>query len=262
MGSGSTPMKLAAIDSQTGFFQSFTCSMQGVAGFGPAGAALPGTNAYFDDLVASAKIPNVFATQLCDASGTLWLGGYDPSATTGAPQYVPLASGALSQVYYSVGLTSVTVAGTTVPIATTKLPDSAVDTGTAGFLLATTAYDALTAAIQKDAAFTKALGASFFTTQGGGVACAASKATKAALDAALPPLTLTFGSVSIQAAPTESYLFAYMGEAWCSALITDPSVSSELPLASIIGSPILRSSVVIFDREKNRIGFAPHAACP
>jgi hypothetical protein len=24
----------------------------------------------------------------------------------------------------------------------------------------------------------------------------------------------------------------------------------------------LRSSIVIFDREKNRIGFAPHAACP
>ena len=89
-----------------------------------------------------------------------------------------------------------------------------------------------------------------------------STATKAALDAALPPLTLTFGSVSIQAAPTESYLFPYMGEAWCSALLTDPSVSSELPLASIIGSPILRSSIVIFDREKNRIGFAPHAACP
>jgi hypothetical protein len=24
----------------------------------------------------------------------------------------------------------------------------------------------------------------------------------------------------------------------------------------------LRSRIVIFDREKNRIGFAPHAACP
>jgi len=262
IGSASTPVKLAAIDSQTGFFQSFTCSIQGVAGFGPAGAALPGTNAYFDDLVASAKVPNVFATQLCDGSGTLWLGGYDPSATTGAPQYVPLTSGVLSQVYYSVNLTSVTVAGTTVPIATAQFPDSVVDTGTAGFLLETTAYDALTAAIQNDAAFTKALGSSFFTTEAGGVACAPSTASKAALDAALPPLTLTFGSVSIQAAPTESYLFPYMGEAWCSALLTDPSVSSELPLASIIGSPILRSSIVIFDREKNRIGFAPHAACP
>ncbi|MGD0524506.1 MAG: pepsin-like aspartic protease [Polyangiaceae bacterium] len=262
LGSAATPVKLAAIDTQSDFFQDFTCSMQGVAGFGPAGAALPGTNAYFDDLVASAKMPDVFATQLCDGSGTLWLGGYDPSAATGAPQYVPLASGALSDVYYSVSLTSVTVAGTTVPIATKQFADSVVDTGTAGFLLQTSAYDALTAAIQSDAAFTEALGSSFFASQTGGVACAASTATKAALDAALPPLTLTFGSVSIQAAPTDSYLFPYMGKAWCSSLVTDPSVSSELPLASIIGSPMLRSSIVVFDRAKNRIGFAPHAPCP
>ena len=34
------------------------------------------------------------------------------------------------------------------------------------------------------------------------------------------------------------------------------------PLASILGAPVLRSNVVIFDRAKKRIGFAPHAPCP
>jgi hypothetical protein len=262
MGTGATTVKFTAITSQSQFFQLFQCGeVEGVIGFGPAGSELPGTNAYFDDLVASAKIPNVFATQLCDNGGTLWLGGYDSSATTAAPQYVPMTGGFLAQGYYSVGLTSVAVNGTTIPVATAQYADSVVDTGTSGFLLQQTAYNALTAAIQADAAFTKVFGSSFFDTQGGNVACAASSATKASLDATLPALTLNFGSVAVQAAATESYLFPYEGEAWCSSLVTDASVSAELPIAAIIGSPILRSNIVIFDRAQKRIGFAPHTAC-
>jgi hypothetical protein len=262
MGSGAAPVKLVAIDSQRDFFQLFPCTMQGVMGFGPAGAALSGTEVFLDQLAANAHVPDVFATELCDDGGTLWLGGYDPSFTTAAPQYVPLSSGELSQVYYSVNLTSVTVDGTTVPIATAEDADSVVDTGTSGFLLQTAAYDALTAAIQSNAAFAQVFGASFFSSPG---ACAAVTETKDALDAMLPALTLTFGSnpgVSVRAAPTESYLFPEPTSSWCSALITDPSVFSEVPLASIIGSPMLRSNIVIFDLAQKRVGFAPHTACP
>jgi hypothetical protein len=152
-----------------------------------------------------------------------------------------------------------------VPIATASAADSVVDTGTSAFLLQTAAYDALTAAIQSNAAFTQVFGASFFATQPGAAACATRTETKEALDAALPPLTLTFGSgpgVSVQAAPTESYLYPYREGTWCSSLATDPAVFSEVPLASILGSPVLRSNVVIFDRASARVGFAPHTACP
>jgi hypothetical protein len=262
LGSGAAPVKLVAIDSQHDFFQLFPCTMQGVMGFGPPGAALSGTEVFFDQLAATAHVPDVFATELCDTGGTLWLGGYDPSFTTAAPQYVPMSSGELSQVYYSVNLTSVTVNGTTVPIATAEDADSVVDTGTSGFLLQTAAYDALTAALESNAAFAQVFGASFFSSQG---ACADVTETKEALDAMLPALTLTFGSnpgVAIPAAPTESYLYPQQSSSWCSALITDPSVFSEVPLASIIGSPILRSNIVIFDLAQKRVGFAPHTACP
>jgi hypothetical protein len=261
LGSAAAPVKLVAISSQRDFFQLFPCAMQGVMGFGPAGAALSGTQVFIDQLAAPAHVPEVFATELCDTAGTLWLGGYDPSFTTAAPQYVPLSSGALSPEYYAVNLTSVTVGGTTVPIATAAATDSVVDTGTSGFLLQTAAYDALTAAIQSNAVFAQVFGATFFSSQG---ACADVTETKDALDAMLPALTLTFGSnpgVSIQAAPTESYLFPDT-KSWCSALITDPSVFSEVPLASILGSPMLRSNIVIFDRAQKRVGFAPHTACP
>ncbi len=262
LGTDATHVRLAAIDTQSDFFQLFTCgTVQGVVGFGPAGAALAGTTPFFDDLVASSKIPDVFATELCDGAGTLWLGGYDPASATADPQYVPLTAGILSKIYYSVVLSSVAVGGTTVPIATEPYPDSVLDTGTSAFLLGTSAYDALTAAIQADAGFTKVFGPSFFSSADGD-SCAITALDKAQLDAELPPLTLKFGSVSVQALPTESYLFPYEGKVWCSALATDPSVSAELPLSSIVGSPILRSNVVVFDRAQKRVGFAPHAACP
>jgi hypothetical protein len=40
-----------------------------------------------------------------------------------------------------------------------------------------------------------------------------------------------------------------------------PSASFQ-DIAAILGAPILRSNVVIFDRANHRVGFAPHTACP
>jgi hypothetical protein len=87
--------------------------------------------------------------------------------------------------------------------------------------------------------------------------------TKAALDAALPALTLTFGTspaITVKALPTESYLFQYGGQ-WCSAIAAPPA-GTQFPIGAIMGAPVLRSNVVIFDRAQSRIGFAPHAPCP
>src|ERR1019366_4505529 len=103
----------------------------------------------------------------------------------------------------------ITANGTTVPI-TGQLPDSLVDTGTSEFLLNTTAYGAIVAAIQSDAMFTQVFGASFFPPAGTqSPACASVTQTKAALDAALPALTLTFGTspaITVKAVEPESYL--------------------------------------------------------
>ena len=90
--------------------------------------------------------------------------------------------------------------------------------------------------------------------------------TKEALDAALPPLTLTFGSspaVSVQATATESYLLTHGGGQWCPSVTPlAPDASSFPGIAAHLGAPLLASNVVIFDRANQRVGFAPHAACP
>jgi len=269
----STSVALVAIDSQSQFFTPGTfCDskepgLQGILGFGPGGAALPGTNAFFDQLVAATGIPNIFATELCDTSGTLWLGGYDPTFATAAPQYTSSAS-IYSDSYYAVGFTSVTVNGTTVPVATAQYGASLVDTGTNSFILPTSTFTAMTSAIAATTGFQTVFGyttassaAGWFT---GNNPCTQLSQTKAELDATLPPLTLTFGTppnaISVQAAPTESYLMQFQGM-WCSAMQPmDPG--TEFPFASVMGAPVLKSNIVIFDRENQQIGFAPHKACP
>ncbi|HEY3819885.1 MAG TPA: pepsin-like aspartic protease [Polyangiaceae bacterium] len=263
----SAEVDLVGIETQSMFFNPIECDsksggVQGVLGFGPKLAAVPGTNGYFDQLVGTGTVPDVFATELCNTGGTLWLGGYDPSHTTGAPQYVPLLTDSFSQLYYAVDLTSITVNGTTVPIASAQFEDSVVDTGTSIFLLGTTAFDALGAAIAKSSAFQSMVGGATFFADGCQQSTAFS-ATKASLDAALPALTLTFSSgATVQALPTESYLVAVASDVWCPALAQQAQSDQTFPFASVMGAAVLRSSVVVFDREKKRIGFAPHTACP
>jgi hypothetical protein len=95
-------------------------------------------------------------------------------------------------------------------------------------------------------------------------ACATVNMTKAALDAALPSLTLTFGTspaITVKAAPTESYLFQASSSTWCGT-IAGLDQSSSFPVGAIMGAPVLRSNVVVFDRAQSRIGFAPHTPCP
>jgi hypothetical protein len=266
----SVPVKFVAIDTQSMFFRpGVSCGAsasgyQGIIGFDRASAAVMGTNAFFDQFVAAKGIPDVFATQLCDNGGTLWLGGYDTNAATGAPQYTPFTTDAASSYYYTVDLQTIAVNGTTasVPI-TGQINDTVVDTGTTAFILATNAFNSLTTAIAGTPGFTQTFGAgaggaAWFSSQ---QPCGAPGATKAQIDAAMPGLTLTFGGgVTLQMPASESYLVSFGGY-WCSLMIAAPS-SAQFPLAALMGSPMLRSYITVFDRAGGRVGFVPHAACP
>ncbi len=262
-----TPLKFASISSQMSFFMQTKCDSssggyQGILGMGPGGAAIAGTTGFFDGFVATNKQPNVFAIQLCDTSGSLWLGGYDATAVTSPPQYTPMIA-ALSMYYYGVTLQSVAAGSTSAPVGSGQYTDSLVDTGTSAFLLDTTAFNTITAAIEASPAWTSAgFPSGFFPASAStGFSCANVSQTKAQLDAALPPLTLTFsGGATIQASPTESYLYSGGTGVWCPALVGN-TPSAQFPIASIIGAPLMRSSVVIFDRAQQRVGFAPHKPC-
>ena len=80
----------------------------------------------------------------------------------------------------------------------------------------------------------------------------------------LPPLTLSFGTtpaVAVKAVATESYLVSYGDGSWCPALLSYPS-SPSFPFDAVLGSPVLLSNVVIFDRAHHRVGVRSLSAVP
>ncbi|HEY6462874.1 MAG TPA: pepsin-like aspartic protease [Polyangiaceae bacterium] len=265
-------VKLGAITEESQFLVG-TCGggpPGGVIGFAWGADALPGTDGFFDQVVAAGALPDVFATRFCPTEGTLWLGGYDPAFTTASPQFTPmtLTGGAFTTGLgvYVVDLVSITVLGTTVPIASASFPGTMLDTGASVGSLPPDALSALTSAIASSPAFAQVFGSaasSFFTSTANHVALAQ---TKARLDAALPPVTLTFGAsnpISVQAVATEGYLVSNVPGEWSPSFAPRAPDDATYPgIAAILGPPILRSSIVIFDRAGKRIGFAPHAACP
>jgi hypothetical protein len=268
-------MRLAAIDKQRAFFHPITCGSsslpyQGILGLAPKGDAIPGTDAYFDRLVATRSVPNVFATELCDPGGHLWLGGYDRAFTTAPPEYTPFATSRDSKGAYVVDLESLSVGGETVYLPAPPYSDTILDTGNNAFFLPPAAFSTVALAVESSPGFAAAFGAdaggpdggaSLFSDTGG---CLTTSFTKSQLDSSLPAITLVFGKtapISVQATATESYLVPVGGGMWCSALyVLAPDTS--YPFVASLGAPVLRSNVVIFDRDAGRIGFAPHAACP
>ncbi len=289
-GSPTAEVKLAAINTEKGFFgipdecdfnSTDTGIFAGIIGFGPSGtgAAVPHTNVFFDDLVATG-VANIFTTQLCDTGGTLWLGGYDSTAfKAGAtPQYIPMLTGALAPFYYVVHLESVEVDGTTVTVPTGSYTSSVLDTGTSMLLIQATAFDAMATAIEADPAFKAVVtggaadagSVTFFSRQDCmnatfQPACMApsSTLTKAYLDANLPPVTFTLGTgptVTLQAPATESYLMNLDGQ-WCQAACGATPSMLTFPMAGIIGSEVLKSTIVIFDRANKQFGFVPWETC-
>jgi hypothetical protein len=276
---GSTFMRFVAIRSQSQFFEAEACgtapfTYEGVLGLAPLASAVGATDGYVDDLVAKGSVQNVFATELCEPGGHLWLGGYDPAFTTAPPQYTPFSTSSLSEYYYVVHLESIVVAGITVPIPTSQYTDTLLDTGNNTSFLSPAAFTAVTDAIMASSGFQAAFGAqyadpdsgfAFFSEAGN---CSDTTKTKDELDATLPPLTLVFQgtpNISVNAVATEAYLVpsAEAGRPgrYCPGIFPQ-APTSDFPLAADLGSPTLRSNVVIFDRAKHRVGFAPHTACP
>jgi hypothetical protein len=266
------PLKFGAITTQMGFFgQQMFCqsgnTYQGIMGLDRATSELPGTNAFFDQFVQARGIANVFATELCDTKGTLWLGGYDTTVATAAPQYTPVTTDTASSYYYTVDLESITLDGSTTPIsiaAGSQFPDTVVDTGTTALVVPNGVFTTLTNALAASPGFAHVFGAgtgaSLFTNP---QPCGGAGVTKAQIDSELPGLTFTFGqnpAKTIQMAASDSWLVPISGVGWC-ALVTAVPSGQQFPLAAIMGSPFLRSQITIFDRANGQIGFAPHTAC-
>ena len=274
----SVTMSFAEITMQTmsssgrNFFSPSACSgtaqgpvTQGIFGLASTGLALKGTDAYLDDLKATGKLADAFSFQSCDMNGTLWFGGYDPTHISAAPQFTPMTS---DTGFFTVTLNDIEMGGTSIGVPAESYGITLVDTGTSIMLAPPAVVDALTQQLEANAAFQKYIGTGFFD---GDTECtgALGNATKAELDANLPPLAFKFpraggtDSITVTLPPTESYLspsFASDGSACFFPGIVGTVVNKNQPTI-VMGNSVMHSQIVIFDRAGGQLGLAPQVGC-
>lgn len=247
------PVKIASITSQQTFFDGNQNSFQGLLGMGGDGLLTQGTTSYFDQIVAGGTA-DIQAYELCDGGGgTMWLGGYDPAATASAPQYTPIDQ---QFPYYAVQLQDMKLGTTSIGFTSST---AITDTGTTLFYVPKAAASGVLAQCNK----ATTLFATQFTSQQG-VYCAMAKSGVGAtqIDAAMPPLVMTFpgsgGSFTVSAPATRSYLFDAGGGMWCIGVADNSQLGFNITLMGDMG---LRGFVHVVDRANNRIGFAPAQGC-
>jgi len=246
------PVKLASISTEKTFFDGNNNGFQGLLGLGGDGLLTQGTTSYFDGVVA-AGMKSIVSFEMCDAAGgTMWLGGYDPAHTAAAPQYAAMSA---QLPYYAITLSDLKLGTTSVGFTSST---AIVDTGTSLFYVSpTVANNVVTQANKATTVFTGAF------AQQQGIFCATAKTgvTPAQIDAALPPLALTFkgtaGAFTISAPATSSYLLDVGGGMWCIGISSDPQLAG----FTLMGDIGMRGFVTIFDRVNHQIGFAPEMGC-
>jgi hypothetical protein len=261
-------MAIAAIDTQTAFFNRSGCGLgtvpfapQGIVGFGRPPLAAAGTDAFVTRVTQAAGIPDVFAIELCPQGGQLMLGGVDPvaAALNGPAEYTPL----VGDSYYQVTLDDVQLGGTSLGYGASDFGATAVDTGTSVLSLPAPVFQALAAAVEGAPAFSSAF--SGMTGWLGTTTCFTSSLDAAALDAQLPALTLVFpttggGTTTVALPATRSYLTPAVSNGmtyYCSGILQNP-----LSTGTVIGTSVMIGQMVIFDVDGARIGFAPQTMCP
>ncbi len=255
------------ITSQSQFFIPQDCAgnqaslFQGILGLGPIDLDTIGyspNDAYFNELVQQG-ITDTLGVLLCSLGGELWFGGYDAQFASGPPQYTPMSA----SNFWAVNLSSI-------GYGTQNLGggDSAsvVDTGTWGFYMSPAAFNALVADIGSDTGTQTIfgqLGSSFFN--GSSCAVPAGGQSQSQIDAALPPLTVTFpavagGSFTLSLPATQSYLMP-VSSGGMTGYCFGAGDNSQVNGQTIIGAAALRTNITLFDEGGSQIGFVPQGYC-
>ena len=266
---GGTPevaVNFAGITMQNMFFTD--SSYQGILGLGPHFLLEVGTTSYLDQVTKAGTVP-VMGFEMCGATGTMWLGGFDSSKASGKMQYTPMVPISADQPFYALTIDDVALGGTSLGIdkamfvehdAQTKaIYYPIVDTGTSLAYLPTAAANKLLSQVNANAAFSTLFGAAIDPN---GTGCTTTKAgvTPAMINAMLPSMSLSFPSASgadivVTAPAMSSYMFDVGGGMICFAVGDDGG------FGSVLGDTFMRGFVSVIDVQNSQIGFAPDAGC-
>ena len=255
-GPNGVPLDLAAITSQQGFF--VDNSSQGILGLGAPDLEIAGTTSLIAQSMQAGLDP-VLAFQLCSDRGTLWLGGFDPSAMTAPPQYAPMLPMDPTAPFVAVEVDDIGIGGASLGFGAAEIKPTLVDTGASIFVAPQPIVDALTTAVESSPGFHALFGTQTFA-QNQGCLATLTPTTSAEVDAMLPALSLTLpsttgGAFTLAMKPLDSYLLAVTGGycLWVES-VSDLDVT-------LLGPSMVRSLVTVIDLGAKQIGFAPEVGC-
>jgi hypothetical protein len=275
------------ITGQTSFFDGNMNFYQGIFGLGPSVLLEPGTTSYLDAIkpqVASTAM----AFELCDDHGTMWLGGFDPSAAAAPMAYTPMVPVSGSNGFWAVHIADIAIGGTSLGVDANAMGAPIVDTGTTLWYMPGTVVaaivDSINASPGKEALFGDAVlsggtittgtgsgsgsgaGAGSGSGSGGGGSghhrcLTATGVTADQVDAMLPEMAMSFpdgaGSTFTLSLPaTKSYLEDAGNGRFCLNVANGTNLG-----VSILGDRFMRSFVTTIDAPHSRIGFAPDRGC-
>lgn len=208
----------------------------GILGMGPAAAAADGVAMPMDQLVAQGVLQhNVFSFYLASnssKSSVLILGGTDELYYTGNITYLPISKAAAILPYWLVAASDIKVGGTSTNSCGGVIHcQMVVDTGTSLIAGPPKAVEGLIKAI-------------------GNVESDCSNANS------LPTITFTFSGIDFDLTP-EFYIIRLSdgnGNEQCQLGIE--GINAGAPIW-ILGDPFLRAYYTVWDKDSNRVGFAP-----
>jgi hypothetical protein len=254
-------LSFVAINTEDGFFDDNGNLYQGILGLGPDDLLERGTNSFVDKVVA-AGAQDKLSFELCDESGTMWVGDPDPSTEAAAPQLAKMQP--INRVgFYAISLDDIQIGGQSIGVDNTTFDSPIVDTGTSLWYLPQAAITALETQVNASPAFQQMFPG---TTLGGsnshhGCITAGSGVTADMIDAALPPLTLFMadtvgGDIQLSLKPSQSYLAELGNGRFCMGI-----QAGDADLGSILGDEFLTNFVTTIDIKNGVIAFAPDAGC-
>ena len=255
-GTPSLTLDLVDITLQKQFFESGN-DYQGILGLGPQQLALPNTTGYLP-AAATAGLPDVFAFELCDDDGTLWIGG---DGAPQSPQRTPLVPISASNPLYRINVNGMSLGNTVIASnASANFHQPVLSSGTSLFYVPTPYYNAFKTVLQSSAEFKSLFGAGTLSNMD---CITNANVTDTQIDSVLPHISLSLPSltnvatnVTIQASALDTYLYNAGGGQYCLA-IQDAGTSNP----STFGIAFLQAFHTVIDVSGGSVGFARPTTC-
>ena len=232
--------------------------VQGIIGFGPTASSFAGTDGFWDVYAATEMVPDLFALKLCDTSGTLWLGGFDGAAVTAPPKFTPMMGGGFANTYYLMDFETITVGtgGTPIPVGSARTV-----TGRYGDQRLHPEHERLQPVIDCAQRRTqRRIHPGFELPHQRRLRSRAAEQGATRRDA--PTAQADHGDRTRARSPSTRRRPIRTSISPAVRTGASASLGGNAGAAAVLGAPILKSNVVIWDRGNARIGFAPKTPCP